>query len=219
MARLESVAPDNAGAFTPGCSKTHLPGYVGDYDKLTAAGAQLIACVSSSASPSTQYSKQHCISLDILTFMRQWVQVTVNDPFVTAAWGEANHADGKVNMLADMHIEFTKVRDLALAGTADDTCMLYLGVVEKLSTTAAGDVDAVTGWQAGSDYASMQGMGLVLDAEGMLGSKRSKRFAEQWPLEWCFNRRVSSWHLRGAMPVNETIHQVRLLLLQVLRHR
>lgn len=56
----------NAGAFTPGCSKTHLPGYVADYEKLTKAGAEVIACV------------------------------TVNDAFVTAAWGEANGADGKV---------------------------------------------------------------------------------------------------------------------------
>ncbi len=46
-----------------------LPGYVGDYDKLTKAGAELIACV------------------------------TVNDAFVAAAWGEANGADGKVHIL------------------------------------------------------------------------------------------------------------------------
>jgi 2-Cys peroxiredoxin 5 len=26
------------GAFTPGCSKTHLPGYVADFDKLKAKG-------------------------------------------------------------------------------------------------------------------------------------------------------------------------------------
>ncbi len=32
------------GAFTPGCSKTHLPGYINDYDKLTAAGAEVIVC-------------------------------------------------------------------------------------------------------------------------------------------------------------------------------
>ncbi|CAL8470163.1 g9705 [Coccomyxa elongata] len=87
------------GAFTPGCSKTHLPGYIADYDKITKAGADLIACV------------------------------TVNDPFVTAAWGEANGADGKVRMLADPHLELTK------------------------------------------------GLGLVLDAEGMLGTKRSKRYS------------------------------------------
>lgn len=33
------------GAFTPGCSKTHLPGYVADYDKFKSAGADLLVCV------------------------------------------------------------------------------------------------------------------------------------------------------------------------------
>lgn len=62
----------HTGAFTPGCSKTHLPGYVSDYDKLTKAGAQVIACTA------------------------------VNDAFVMAAWGEANGADGKVSSLPHM---------------------------------------------------------------------------------------------------------------------
>ena len=95
-----------------GCSNA---GYVADYDKLTKAGAELIACV------------------------------TVNDAFVAAAWGEANDADGKVRVsllcgigyteglgffwrdiphdqlcallqvkiLADPHLELTKVKSLA----------------------------------------------------------------------------------------------------------
>ncbi len=42
----------------------------------------------------------------------------MNDPFVTAAWGEANHADGKVQMLADTHLDFTKVCACALAGAS-----------------------------------------------------------------------------------------------------
>ena len=45
------------GAFTPGCSKTHLPGYVSGADDLKAKGIKDIFCVS------------------------------VNDPFVMAAWG------------------------------------------------------------------------------------------------------------------------------------
>ena len=48
------------------CLQTHLPGYINDYDKLSKAGAQVIACVA------------------------------VNDPFVMAAWGEVNKAEGKV---------------------------------------------------------------------------------------------------------------------------
>ena len=79
--------------------------------------------------------------------------MTVNDPFVTAAWGEANHADGKVKMLADTHLDFTKVCDCALA--------------------AAAAASSVNTNEAAHGY--LQGMGLVLDAEGMLGNKRSKR--------------------------------------------
>ncbi|XP_065845146.1 peroxiredoxin-5, mitochondrial-like [Oscarella lobularis] len=66
------------GAFTPGCSKTHLPGYVQDFDKIKAKGVEVIACIS------------------------------VNDPFVMAAWGENQKAGGKVRMLADTTGEFTK---------------------------------------------------------------------------------------------------------------
>jgi len=66
------------GAYTPGCSKTHLPGYINDYDKLKSAGAEVVACTA------------------------------VNDPFVMAAWGEANSAGGKVRMLADPQAELAK---------------------------------------------------------------------------------------------------------------
>jgi 2-Cys peroxiredoxin 5 len=70
------------GAYTPGCSKTHLPGYVNDFDKLQAAGAEVIACVA------------------------------VNDAFVMEAWGEANGTKGKVHMLADYKAELTKALGL-----------------------------------------------------------------------------------------------------------
>ena len=43
----------------------HLPGYVADYDKLRAAGAEIIVCVA------------------------------VNDPFVMTAWGAANVRGGR----------------------------------------------------------------------------------------------------------------------------
>lgn len=66
------------GAFTPGCTKTHLPGYVQDVEKLKGKGVQEIVCVS------------------------------VNDPFVMKAWGQANGADGKVRMLADPTADFAK---------------------------------------------------------------------------------------------------------------
>lgn len=72
------------GAFTPGCSKTHLPGYISDFQKFKDAGADVIVCVA------------------------------VNDPFVMAAWGEAHGADGKVKMLADTHSELAKALDIVL---------------------------------------------------------------------------------------------------------
>ena len=34
------------GAFTPGCSNTHMPGYVVKYDDLKANGVDTVACVS-----------------------------------------------------------------------------------------------------------------------------------------------------------------------------
>lgn len=76
------------GAFTPGCSKTHLPGYVEKADELKSKGVELIACIA------------------------------VNDPFVMEAWGRAQNADGKIRMLADTCGEFTKAVDMELDVTA-----------------------------------------------------------------------------------------------------
>ncbi len=51
------------GAFTPGCSVTHLPGYVVNADKIKAMGVDTVACLS------------------------------VNDAFVMGAWGQAQNAE------------------------------------------------------------------------------------------------------------------------------
>ncbi len=59
------------GAFTPGCSKTHLPGYVADFDQWKAKGVDSINCVA------------------------------VNDAFVMGAWGQSANVGDKVRMLAD----------------------------------------------------------------------------------------------------------------------
>lgn len=72
------------GAFTPGCSKTHLPGYVKKADDLKAQGISEIVCVS------------------------------VNDPFVMGAWAKDQNAEGKVRMLADPSAELAKKLDLAV---------------------------------------------------------------------------------------------------------
>ena len=66
------------GAFTSTCSKLHLPGYVANADKIKAKGIDNIFCLS------------------------------VNDPFVMNAWGEANNAGGKIIMLSDPYLLFTK---------------------------------------------------------------------------------------------------------------
>ena len=66
------------GAFTSTCSNLHLPGYVGNADKIKSKGVEKIFCLS------------------------------VNDPFVMNAWGEANNAAGKITMLSDPYLLFTK---------------------------------------------------------------------------------------------------------------
>jgi peroxiredoxin len=70
------------GAFTPGCSKIHLPGYVKDAEQLRAKGVATIACVA------------------------------VNDPWVMQAWAEDQGVGGAIVMLADGNAEFTKAMGL-----------------------------------------------------------------------------------------------------------
>lgn len=72
------------GAFTPGCTKTHLPGYVENFDKLKSKGIDVVACVA------------------------------VNDPFVMDAWGKSLGSSGKIRMLADAGGEFTRAIDVEL---------------------------------------------------------------------------------------------------------
>lgn len=72
------------GAFTPGCSKTHLPGYVEKAEDLRKQGISEIFCVS------------------------------VNDPFVMSAWAKEQKTSGKVRLLADPNGEFTKALDLTV---------------------------------------------------------------------------------------------------------
>lgn len=65
------------GAFTPGCTLKHLPGYVSNADKIKATGVDEIICLA------------------------------VNDPFVMKAFGEQANAAGKVTMLPDWKAELT----------------------------------------------------------------------------------------------------------------
>ncbi|XP_067938535.1 peroxiredoxin-5, mitochondrial-like isoform X2 [Watersipora subatra] len=103
------------GAFTPGCSQTHLPGYVENADEFKKAGAGVIACVS------------------------------VNDAFVMSEWGKANQTEGKIRMLADTNAEFSKAIGLSkdippLGGTRSVRYSMVIddGVVKFLNVEPDG---------------------------------------------------------------------------------
>ena len=66
------------GAFTSTCSKLHLPGFVKNAENIKAKGIKEIFCLS------------------------------VNDPYVMNAWGEANNIGNKIKMLSDPYLLFTK---------------------------------------------------------------------------------------------------------------
>lgn len=67
------------GAFTPTCSKNHLPGFINNADTIKAKGVDAIAVTS------------------------------VNDAFVMDAWNKASGADGKVDLfLADGNGDFAQ---------------------------------------------------------------------------------------------------------------
>jgi len=72
------------GAFTPTCSKQHLPGFVRNAEALRKKGVDAIACVS------------------------------VNDVFVMDAWGKDLKVGDKVAMLADGSADFAKATGLQL---------------------------------------------------------------------------------------------------------
>jgi peroxiredoxin len=66
------------GAFTPTCSRVHLPSFVETAADLSAAGVDRIVCLS------------------------------VNDPFVLAAWGAAQGVGPEITLASDGNAEFTE---------------------------------------------------------------------------------------------------------------
>ena len=66
------------GAFTPTCTKKHLPGYLEHFDTLKQRGVDKIACLS------------------------------VNDAHVMKAWGEELEIRGRIDLLADPHGAFSE---------------------------------------------------------------------------------------------------------------
>jgi peroxiredoxin len=74
------------GAYTPGCSKIHLPGFVQGADELFGKGVDRIACIA------------------------------VNDAWVMDAWGREQGVGDKITMLADGNGDFAKAMGLEFDG-------------------------------------------------------------------------------------------------------
>mmetsp|Transcript_16991 Transcript_16991/g.32163 ORF Transcript_16991/g.32163 Transcript_16991/m.32163 type:complete len:199 (-) Transcript_16991:82-678(-) len=75
------------GAFTPGCSKSHLPSFIDAQDKLKAKGVELTICVAT------------------------------NDAYVMEAWGRTSGgADAGIMFLSDPEAEMTRAFGLAIEG-------------------------------------------------------------------------------------------------------
>jgi len=106
------------GAFTPGCSMTHLPGYVVNADRILAAGVDTIACLS------------------------------VNDAFVMDAWGKAQNAehilmlaDGNGDFTRELGLELDG-RGFGLGLRSQRYAMVVEdGVVTTLNVEPGGGVD------------------------------------------------------------------------------
>lgn len=99
------------GAFTPGCSMTHLPGFVVNADALKAKGADTIACMA------------------------------VNDAFVMGAWGENQNAqeilmlaDGNADFTSAIGLELDATgfgmgkRAQRFGMIVEDGTVTYLGI-------------------------------------------------------------------------------------------
>ena len=110
------------GAYTPTCSKEHLPGFVGKADDIKGKGVAEIVCLA------------------------------VNDPFVMQAWGAAHGAEGKVSMLPDWDGNLTKAmgldQDISVAGlgvrgkrfsmTIEDGVVKALNIEDGKGVTVSG---------------------------------------------------------------------------------
>lgn len=107
------------GAFTPTCSARHLPSFVEKAGELKAKGIDDIACVS------------------------------VNDPFVMAAWGKSDGSDD-ITMLADGNGAFADAVGLSFDGSKFGmgkrsqrySMVVNDGVVEQLNVEAPGEYQA-----------------------------------------------------------------------------
>ncbi len=78
LRRKKAVIFGLPGAYTSVCSAKHLPGYVKMHQQYKDKGIDYIICMS------------------------------VNDPFVMNAWGKENNVEGKIIMIGDPFLDFTK---------------------------------------------------------------------------------------------------------------
>ncbi len=107
------------GAFTPTCSARHLPSYVEKASELKGKGVDEIACIS------------------------------VNDPFVMAAWGQRDGSQD-ITMLADGNGAFTDAVGLSFDGSQFGlgkrsqrySMIVDDGVVEQLNVEQPGEYRA-----------------------------------------------------------------------------
>jgi peroxiredoxin len=107
------------GAFTPTCSARHLPSYVEKASELKGKGVDEIACIS------------------------------VNDPFVMAAWGQRDGSED-ITMLSDGNGEFAEATGLGMdaskfgMGRRSQRYSMIVddGVVKQLNVEAPGEYRA-----------------------------------------------------------------------------
>lgn len=91
------------GAFTPGCTKAHLPSFVKGADELAGKGVDKVFCVA------------------------------INDAWVMDAWAESQGAKGKVSMLADGNGTFADALGLSFDGSGfglGKRSLRYAAVIE-----------------------------------------------------------------------------------------
>ncbi|MDR5867441.1 peroxiredoxin [Halomonas koreensis] len=114
------------GAFTPGCSNTHMPGFVVRADDILAAGADAIACLA------------------------------VNDAFVMDAWQKDQNAqamtmlaDGNADFTRALGLDMDAsgggmgTRSKRFALIADDGVVEYLGIDTRKGVIEASSADTV----------------------------------------------------------------------------
>lgn len=94
------------GAFTPSCSKAHLPSFIEHYDELKAAGVDLVICTAT------------------------------NDPFVMVAWAQASGVKpGTIKMLSDKDAKLCTALGLAISSDAHTKTQRYALVAKDGKVT------------------------------------------------------------------------------------